>query len=81
MKAKHVIWIITGIVAVVAMAAGIAVLVDKYFGDKIAKNNYIECEEEYAEQSNFTKTKHPTCATSQFGCFFIFRVEKNAAIV
>ena len=49
MKAKHVIWIITGIVAVLEMAAGIAVLVDKYFGDKIAKNNYIECEEEYAE--------------------------------
>ena len=41
MKAKHIIWIVSAIVAVVAMAAGIAVIVDKYFGDRIAKKNYI----------------------------------------
>lgn len=50
MKAKHIIWIVSAIVAVVAMAAGIAVIVDKYFGDRIAKKNYIECDSDEEEQ-------------------------------
>ena len=46
MKAKHIIWIITALIAVVAMAAGIAVLIDKYFGDRMARHEYIECDSE-----------------------------------
>jgi hypothetical protein len=50
MKAKHVLWIFTAFVAVIAMAAGVAVLVDKYFGDRLAKNEYIECESSEDEE-------------------------------
>lgn len=46
MKAKHIIWIITALVAVVALAAGVAVIIDKYFGDRMAKHEYIECDSE-----------------------------------
>lgn len=45
MKPKYLLWILTGVVAVVAMAAGVAVLVNKFFGDRIAKDRYIECGE------------------------------------
>ncbi len=44
MKMKHIIWIITGIVAVISMAAGIAVLVDRYLRPASGKQNYIECD-------------------------------------
>ena len=43
LKAKHVLWIVSGIVAVVAMAAGIAVLVDKYLKNKECPDGYIDC--------------------------------------
>ncbi len=43
MKAKHVLWILSGIVAVVAMAAGIAVLVDRYLKSKECPDGYIDC--------------------------------------
>lgn len=46
MKLKHVAWIITAFVAVACMAAGVAVLVDKYFGERIAKKNYVDCGED-----------------------------------
>ena len=43
MKFRHIMWILTGLVAVVAMAAGVAVIVNRYLA---AKNNtdYIECD-------------------------------------
>ncbi|MBO5908376.1 MAG: hypothetical protein J6Q67_01120 [Clostridia bacterium] len=43
MKAKHVLWIISGIVAVAAMAAGIAVFIDRYLKNKECPDGYIEC--------------------------------------
>ncbi len=43
MKLKHVFWILSGIVAVVAMAAGIAVLVDRFITHKECPDGYIEC--------------------------------------
>lgn len=43
MKAKHVLWILSGIVAVVAMAAGIAVFVDRYLKSKECPDGYIDC--------------------------------------
>ncbi len=49
MKMKHVLWILTGIVAVAAMAAGIAVFVSKFLAEE-DEENYLECEvEEDAE--------------------------------
>ena len=39
MKAKHVFWIFSALVAVVAMAAGVAVIIDKYFSERVAKYN------------------------------------------
>ncbi len=50
MKAKHILWMVSAVVAIVAMAAGIAVIVDKYFGDRIAKKSYIECDSEGGEE-------------------------------
>ncbi len=43
MKFRHFMWLLTGLVAVVAMAAGVAVLVNRYLA---VKNNadYIECD-------------------------------------
>ncbi len=43
MKLKHLAWIITALVAVVAMAAGVAVLVNRYLTDK-GEVGYIECD-------------------------------------
>lgn len=42
MKLKHFLWIFTAFVAVVSMAAGVAVIINRYLA---AKNNtdYIEC--------------------------------------
>ena len=41
MKAKHVLWILTGLVAVVTMAVGVAVLVDRYLTRKECPDGYI----------------------------------------
>lgn len=46
MKMKHVFWIISAIVGIVAMAAGIAVLVDRYVTRKECPDGYIDCDEE-----------------------------------
>ena len=43
MKMKHVFWILSAIVGVIAMAAGIAVLVDRYITRKECPDGYIEC--------------------------------------
>ena len=43
MKFKHLMWIVTAVVGIVAMAAGVAVFVNRYLNTK--KNmDYIECE-------------------------------------
>lgn len=43
MKAKNIMWIITGLVAVCAIAAGVALFVNRYLlTDK--ESNYIECD-------------------------------------
>lgn len=44
MKAKHVLWFIAAIVAIVSMAAGVAVLIDRFLGDKADERDYIECD-------------------------------------
>jgi NADH:ubiquinone oxidoreductase subunit K len=49
MKAKHVLWIFAGLVAVVTMAVGVAVLVDRYLNRKECPDGYIECVTEDAE--------------------------------
>ena len=46
MKLKHILWILAGIVAVVAMAVGVAVLVDRFITRKECPDGYIECETE-----------------------------------
>lgn len=43
MKLKHVFWIISAIVAVVGLAAGIAVLVDRFITRKECPDGYIDC--------------------------------------
>ena len=43
MKLKHVMWIISGIVAVAAMAAGGAVFVSRFLTEE-DEDNYLECE-------------------------------------
>ncbi|MFR7855407.1 MAG: hypothetical protein ACLU40_07280 [Acutalibacteraceae bacterium] len=43
MKLKHVMWIISGIVAVAAMAAGVAVFVSRFLTEE-DEDNYLECE-------------------------------------
>ena len=43
MKLKHVLWILTALVAVVAMAAGVAVLINRYLAKK-KQTDYIECD-------------------------------------
>lgn len=50
MKAKHVLWIFSALVAVVAMAAGVAVIIDKYFSERVAKYEYVECDGEDIEE-------------------------------
>ena len=44
MKVKHILWFLTGIVAVVAMAAGVAVVVDRLISRKECPEGYIECD-------------------------------------
>lgn len=43
MKFRTIMWIITGAVAIVAMAAGVAVFVNRYLNTK-KDMDYIECE-------------------------------------
>ncbi len=43
MKLKHVMWAITIIIGIVAMAAGVAVFVNKYLAKK-GEVGYIECD-------------------------------------
>jgi uncharacterized membrane protein YqiK len=43
MKAKHVLWIIGTIVAVAALAAGVALFVTRFLAEE-DEENYIECE-------------------------------------
>lgn len=49
MKLKHVMWIVSAIVAVAAMAAGIAVFVTRFLAEEDAEN-YLECEVEPDEE-------------------------------
>ena len=50
MKIKHVLWILSGLVAVVTMAVGIAVVVDRFITRKECPDGYIECDtDEYEE--------------------------------
>ncbi len=54
MKVKHVLWILSGIVAVVTMAVGIAVLVDRMIARKECPDGYIDCgddTEEFIEEA------------------------------
>ncbi len=46
MKLKHLLWIVSGIVAVVAMAAGVAILIDRYVTHKECPDGYIDCDED-----------------------------------
>lgn len=44
---KHIMWFISIVVAVVAMAAGVAVLVNRYLLDKENEEyEFIECDDE-----------------------------------
>lgn len=43
MKLKHVLWIMSAIVAVAAMAAGIAVFVSRFLAEE-DEDNYLECD-------------------------------------
>lgn len=43
MKLRHFMWLLTGLVAVVAMAAGVAVIVNRYLAVK-NDTDYIECD-------------------------------------
>ena len=51
MKLKHVLWILSGLVAVVTMAVGIAVVVDRFLNRKECPDGYIECETEDYEDA------------------------------
>jgi len=44
LKLRYVIWIITAVVAIVSMAAGVAVLVNRHFSNNGEQYNYIKCE-------------------------------------
>lgn len=44
MKGKHVLWVVSAIVGIVAMAAGVAVLINKYLNDRKTCTEYIECD-------------------------------------
>ncbi len=46
MKMKHILWFFTGVVAVIAMAAGVAVLIDRFVTRKECPDGYIDCGEE-----------------------------------
>lgn len=43
MKLKHVLWTITGVIAIVTMAAGIAVIIDRLITRKECPDGYIDC--------------------------------------
>ena len=43
MKLKHVLWIIAGIVGIVTMAVGVALLVDRFVLRKECPDGYIDC--------------------------------------
>jgi hypothetical protein len=49
MKLKHVLWIISAVVAVAALAAGIAVFVTRFLAEE-DEDNYLECEIEPDEE-------------------------------
>lgn len=49
MKLKHVLWILSGLVAVAALAAGIAVFVSKFLAEE-DEENYLECEVDADEE-------------------------------
>lgn len=49
MKLKHVLWILSGLVAVAAMAAGIAVFVSKFLAEE-DEENYLACEVDADEE-------------------------------
>ena len=55
MKAKHVLWFLAGIVAVVTMAVGVAVLVDRYLNRKECPDGYIECDTDDVEDDIVTE--------------------------
>ena len=44
MKSNKTLWVITAIIGIVAMAAGVAVLINKYLGDRKTCTEYIECD-------------------------------------
>ena len=44
MKSNKTLWVITAIIGIVAMAAGGAVLIKKYLGDRKTCTEYIECD-------------------------------------
>lgn len=51
MKTKHVLWILSGLVAVITMAVGVAVIVDRYLSRKECPDGYIECDTpDYTEE-------------------------------
>ena len=66
MKLRHVFWVLSGIVAVVAMAAGIAVFIDRYISRKECPTGYLDCGdeeiiiEEYVEQIPELMMLHPS---------------------
>ncbi len=43
MKLKHIMWAVTILIGVVAMAAGVAVIINKYLAKK-GEVGYIECD-------------------------------------
>ncbi len=49
MKLKHVLWILAGLAAVAALAAGIAVFVSKFLAEE-DEENYLECEVDSDEE-------------------------------
>ena len=44
MKLKHVIWVFSAVVGIATMAAGVAVLVNRFFGGNVKSMGYIECD-------------------------------------
>ena len=49
MKAKSVFWIISAVVAIAALAAGVAVFVSRFLAEE-DEDNYLECEVEGEEE-------------------------------
>jgi len=44
LKLRNVIWIVTAVIAIVSMAAGVAVLVTRHISNNGEQYNYIKCE-------------------------------------